>query len=84
MREQGFACSGGSNEQDVRLGKFNLTTALFVQLDALVMVINGNGKFLLRCILANDILVQIFLEFQRTRQFAGRSVGGFVPVVLNY
>jgi len=45
------------------------------------VVINCDGQLLLRGILANDILVQVLLQFQRLRELMWRSIRLVVTIV---
>src|SRR5262249_43458756 len=57
-------------------------TTLLVHLDALVVVVDGDSQLLLSGLLADYILIQVFLDFQRLRKLVGTAVGVFVTVVL--
>jgi hypothetical protein len=49
--------------------------------DALVVVVNGYRQPLLGGFLADDVLVQVLLQFQRLRQFVRGGVRGIVAIV---
>ena len=61
LSQEGFARSRRPDQQDVRFRQLHFAAALLVHLDALVVVVDGHRQFLLRGILTDDILVQIFL-----------------------
>ncbi len=55
--QQGLARAGGADEQDVGLGELHVV-ALLLQVNALVMVIDGHRQPLLGLVLADHVLVQ--------------------------
>src|SRR3954462_10482142 len=75
MREQRFAGAGGADEQDVRLGQLHVTRPLAIHVDALVVVVDGDGELLLRLLLADDVFVEEDFYFGRLRQMVRRSRG---------
>jgi hypothetical protein len=83
VRQQRLARAGGPDEQDVRLGQFHFVVAHAVHLDALVVVVDGDGEFLLGRILADDKVVEEALHFLGLGQVAGGGGGvGLAAVVL--
>src|SRR4029079_19659431 len=59
-----LTCSCRSDQQDVGFLKFDI--GLFAgQLDALVVVVNGDSKLLLGFILADDVLIEESLNLRR-------------------
>src|SRR5882724_6134273 len=75
LRQQSFTCAGRSNQHDVRLGEFDIRRLLPVHVDALVVVVNGDGKLLLGLFLADDVFVEERLHFLRLGQVAGSGRG---------
>ena len=55
---------------------------MLVHLDALVMVVDGDSELLLGFLLADDVLIQVFLQLEGFRQFVRGGVRLLVPVVL--
>ena len=64
MRQQGLARTRGTEEQDVRLAQLDVVGP-HLGVDALVMVVDGDGKNFLRTILADDVVVQNGLDVDR-------------------
>ena len=63
-------------------GQLHLAAALLVHLDALVVVVDRYGQLLLGGVLADHVLIQVFLQLQRLGKLVRRSVLLLVPVVL--
>ena len=61
LGQQGLAGAGGPDQQDVGLGQLHLAGALLVHLDALVVVVDGHRQLLLGGVLADHVLIQVFL-----------------------
>jgi hypothetical protein len=85
LREQRLAGAGRPDQQDVRLGQLDVVTAARLLLDfqPLVMVVDGDGELLLRQLLADDVLVEKFLDFRRRRQRRARAAAVEAVVVGN-
>ena len=83
LGQQRLAGAGRADEQDVRLRQLDVVPAarLLLDLDALVVVVDGDGELLLGPFLADDVLVEELLDFLRGRQ---RRAGAAVlePVVV--
>ncbi len=84
VREKGFAGACGADEQDVGLGELNFIVAHAIHLDALVVVVDGHGEFLLGLLLADDIIVEVALDLTGLGevQRAGSSTGFSATVVV--
>ncbi len=61
LGQQGFARAGGTDQQNVGFRQLHLGAALLVHLNALVVVINGDGELLLGGVLPDHVLIEIFL-----------------------
>ena len=74
----------GPMSRMLRLGQFHFVVAHAVHLDALVVVVDGDGELLLGLVLADDKVVEEALDFLRLGQVAGGGggVGGVAAVVL--
>ena len=83
LRQQCLAGSRRPDQQNIRFRQLDFAAALLVHLNPLVVVVNRNRQLLLGGILTDYVLIQIFLQFQRTRQLAGRAVALLVPIVFN-
>ena len=82
VRQQRLAGAGGADEQDVGLGQLHFVVAHAVHLDALVVVVDGDGELLLGLVLADDVVVEKAFDFLRLGQVAGGGGGsGFAAVV---
>ena len=66
LREKCFAAAGGADEQNV--GLLQLHIGLTAVIDALIMVIHGNGQRNLRRFLPDDILVENLFDLRRFRK----------------
>ena len=75
LREQRLAGAGRADEQDVALRQLDVVAAarLLLNLNALVVVVNSDGQLLLRAFLADDVLVEEFLDFLRRRKRGARA-----------
>ena len=60
--QQGLAAAGRADEQDVALVHLDLAVALVAQAQALVVVVDGDRQDLLGPVLADDVLVELFLD----------------------
>src|SRR5260221_351580 len=82
LGQQGLAGDGGADEQDVRLGEFDLAALGAVHMNAFVVVIDGHGKLFLGLVLADYVFVEKRLHFLGLGQVVGRGGGvSFRPVV---
>jgi hypothetical protein len=82
VRQQRFAASRGANEQDVRLGQLDFVRAHLVHLDALVVVVDGDGELLLGLVLADHVIVEEALDLGRLGEMAGGGGGSFAAAVV--
>ena len=82
LGEQRLAGAGRADEQDVALGQLDVVAAarLLLDLDALVVVIDGDGQLLLGPLLADDVLIQELLDFLGRRQ--GRAAAAVLEAVV--
>src|SRR5580704_6684 len=78
LRQQGLACARGTDEKNIGLAEFDFA-GLFVQEDALVVIVNGDRQFLFRAVLPDHVAVQELLDLRRTRQ-AARWGRGLFPL----
>ena len=70
LGEQGLAGAGRADQQDVRLGELDIRPALglLLDLEALVVVVDGDRELLLGPFLADYIFVEELLDLGRRRQ----------------
>ncbi len=82
LGQQRLARAGRPDEQDVRLGQLDFVAAarLLLDLQALVMVVDGDRELLLGLFLADDVLVQELLDLDRHRQRRARAAVELVVV----
>src|ERR1035438_10316065 len=74
LREQRLARPGWADQQNVGFGQFHaIAGALAVHVDALVVVVDGDGQFLLGLLLSDDVLVEEGLDVLRLRQLVGNG-----------
>ena len=66
LGQQRLAGAGGAHEQDVGLGQFHVIVLGGV-VQALVVIVDGNGQDLLGVDLADDIIIENFADFLRRR-----------------
>src|ERR1700730_5312759 len=71
LRQQGLAGARGPDQKNVGLAELHLA-GLLVKKDALVVIINSDGQFLFRAVLADNVAVQELLDLRRARQAARR------------
>ena len=64
LRQQGLAAAGGSQQQDVRLAQLHVIGA-HLGVDALVVVVNGDGQDLLGALLPDHVVVKNVLDLRR-------------------
>ena len=85
LREQRLPGAGRTDQQDVRLRELDIVAAarLLLDLDPLVMVVDGHGELLLRALLADDVLVQELLDLRRRGQRGARAAVLEAVVVRN-
>src|SRR6266571_1419917 len=65
LRQQRLAHAGRADQQDVALVELHLVVPARMGVDALVVVVDGDGEGLLRLLLADHILVQHLFDFGR-------------------
>ena len=65
----------GPDEQDVGLRELDFVAAGPVHLDALVVVVDGDGELLFGLVLADDVFVEESLDFLRLGQVGGGGAG---------
>ena len=82
LGEQSLARSRRADQQNVRFRKFDVAAPLLVHLDSLVVIVNGHREFLLCGVLTNHVLIQVFFQFKRLRQFVRRAEWLFGAVIL--
>ena len=82
LREQRLARAGRTDQQDVRLDQLDVVPAarLLLNLEPLVVVVDGDGQLLLRLLLADDVLVEELLDLDRHRQRRARAAIELVVV----
>ncbi len=75
LREQRLAGAGRADEQDVGLGQLDVVAAarLLLDLEPLVVVVDGDRELLLGLLLADDVLVQELLDLHRHRERGPRA-----------
>jgi len=71
LRQQRLAGACRADQQDVGLGQFDVVVLALV-VNALVVVVHGHRQDLLRGLLADNIIVQDFVDVLRVGNFAGR------------
>ncbi len=78
LGQKGLAAPGWAQQQDVGLGQLDLAVVRTValRLDPLVVVVDGDRKDLLGVLLADDIVVQEFVDLFRLGEFLKRKLGG--------
>src|SRR5690606_1277277 len=72
LGKQRFAAAGGPDQQDIRLGQFDVVVLLPVR-QALVVIVNRDGEDPLGVRLADDVVIQHVADVARRRH----SVAGF-------
>src|SRR5690349_3128524 len=84
LREKSLAGAGRADQQDVRLRQLDLVAAarLLLDLDPLVVVVDGNRELLLRLFLADDVLVEELLDLLRDGQGRARAAARLEAVVV--
>ncbi len=70
LRQEGLAAAGGPDEEDVRLRQLDLVAVGVgaAELDALVVVVDGDREDLLRLVLADDVVLQEGEDLRRLGQ----------------
>src|SRR5205085_4726950 len=87
LRQQRLAGTGGADQQDVRLLELDVAVALgpgrlhagpgargLARVDALVVVVDGDGEDLLGALLADDVVIEEGLDLDRGGKGDGRAV----------
>jgi hypothetical protein len=83
LGEERLAGARRADQHDVRLGQLDVVAAarLLLDLDPLVVVVDGDGQLLLRAVLADHVLVQELLDLRRRGQ-RGADPAVLEPVVI--
>src|SRR5262245_147816 len=68
LREQRLPAPGRADEQDVALLQLDVGVAVGPRLDALVVVVDGDGQDLLRLLLPDDVVVEVLVDLTRLRE----------------
>src|SRR6516225_7293038 len=76
LSQQGFARARGADQKDVGLAELDFA-GLFVEENALVVVVDGDSELLLGAVLADNVAVQELLNLGRAGKAARRSGGLF-------
>src|SRR5262249_8944640 len=84
LREQRLAGARGADQHDIRLVQLDFVAAarLFLDVDPLVVVVDGDGELLLRLLLPDDVLVEELLDLLRRRQRGAGAASGLEAVVV--
>src|SRR5262245_44055944 len=80
LREQRLAGSGRADQQDVRFLNLDVTAPLH-HLYPLVVLVDGDGQFLLRVFLPDHVFVEEIFDLRRFRKRRARG-GGFLLSVI--
>src|SRR5208337_2745062 len=80
LRNERLARARGTDQDNIGLAEFHFT-GLFVEENALVVVVNGHGEFFLGAILTNDVAIEELLDFGGPGQAARGSGGLFALLV---
>ncbi len=64
LREESLAGSGRTDQKNIGFAEFDVA-GLLVQKDALVVVVNRDGEFLLGAVLADDVAIEELLDLRR-------------------
>src|SRR6185295_1789671 len=77
----------GADQQDVALGNFDVVLAApagtTARLQALVMVVDGHRERLLRALLADDVVVEDFLDLGGLGKLVARTLGAVFELLAN-
>ena len=71
LREERLAGAGGTDQKNIGLAELDIA-GLLVQKNALVVVVNRDGEFLLGAILPDDVAVEKLLDLRRAGKTARR------------
>ena len=84
LREQRLAGAGRADQQDVRLVQLDFVAAArrLLDLDPLVVIVDGDRELLLGRLLANHVLVEELLDFLRRGQRRARAGAALEAVVV--
>src|ERR1700736_5395034 len=83
LRQQRLARAGRTDQQDVRLSKFDVVVLSLV-IEPLVVIVNGDREHLLRMALTDDVIVENLADFLRGRNTVARlHQRGFVLLADN-
>src|SRR5580704_5442400 len=67
LSQKGLASAGGTDQQNIGFREFHIA-GLFVQEDALVVIVNGDGKLLFRFVLADYVAIEKGFDLGRAGQ----------------
>src|SRR3989475_139556 len=81
LRQQRLAHAGRTDQQDVALVELDLVVTGAVRVDALVVIVDGDGERLLGLLLADHVLIQHLLDLGRGGDLGDR-LGDFPLFVL--
>src|SRR5262245_21795952 len=68
LGQQRLPAPGGADEQDVALLELDVGIAVRARLDALVMVVDGDGQDLLGLLLPDDVVVEVLVDLTSLRE----------------
>ena len=86
LRQQSLAGSRGAQQEDVGLSQFHRVVAaadIGAGLDALVVVVDGDGEGLLGDFLADDVTVEEFVDLARLGQLIERRIRRVVELLFD-
>ena len=82
LRQQRLAAARRADQQDVRLRQLDVVVVPGAELDALVVVVDGDRQDLLRVVLADDVVVQELVDLTRLGQLVEAQLGGLATALL--
>ena len=77
--QQGLAAAGGADQKDVRLVEFDVGPWFLAVNQPLVVVVNGDGQNLLGPLLADHVLIKLFLDLSRRGDVGEQRLGDASP-----
>jgi hypothetical protein len=83
LGQQRLAAARGAQQQDVGLGQLHLGVRVGADLDALVVVVDGDGEDLLGVLLADDVVVQELVDLTGLGQLVEADLGGLRQLLLD-
>ncbi len=75
LGQQRLAAAGRADQEDVRLVELDVAVALLAVDEPLVVVVDGDGEDLLGAVLADDVLVELFLDLARGGDVGEEGLG---------